>query len=99
MSKKSIPFKLAPRPSVAAVAGVVDAVGSPAASAEAWVQRPQMTTEESASQLQARSSDRNIFVLRDNPTWLDVMLAVTVLPSMTWWLWVLGGFRSTSGNR
>jgi hypothetical protein len=98
MSKKTIPFKLAPRTVLLEAGTDLDPVGkSQTPSAEAWVQRPQ--TAAGDSQWQPGSSGRNIFVLHDDPTWVDVMLAATIMPSFAWWLWALGGFRSAIRDR
>jgi hypothetical protein len=98
MSKKTIPFKVAPRPVLLETGAGRDPAGkSPTPSAEAWVQQPHTAADE--SQRRRHSPSRSLFVLHDDPTFVDVVLATTIMPSFVWWLWALGGFRSAIRDR
>jgi hypothetical protein len=95
MSKKTIPFKVTPTPVEIGTAKAVPGNSS----AEAWVQKQARTPEDSGSLPDPRFSGRSIFVLSDNPTWVEVVLSATLIPPLAWWLWALTGLRTAFHDR
>jgi hypothetical protein len=98
MSKKSVPFKLAPRPVVVtqSVLALADRK-SQAAGAESWIHRPR---EKDRSDVLEREAPRqSLFVLHDDPNWFDVVYACAILPSFTYWLWMLKGYNQMIRDR
>ena len=97
MSKKSVPFNLAPRPNVVqSVSAFPDRKG-PAASAEAWIHRSR--EKDSGNMIEREAPCRSIFVLHDDPNWLDVVYTCAILPSFTYWLWMLKNYQQIMGGR
>lgn len=97
MSKKSIPFKVAPMPKTDAGTSCTRGEARPSiVSAEAWVHQPQSTPKASDALSLADLHRRSLFVLYDDPNWFDLVYACAILPSVTWWLWLLKGYSRTS---